>query len=152
MSCIFANIRKSFEVHYQSLLRIVLREKFKCTAWWAHGRSEGAPGAPVGAGPSSSEGPSSNSDHVSLASYFQTLERVYSQMFRFIIVRNFKAWMFMIAIITNSKRLRDPRLKGGPFSQPRGWGLGRQWIPLAYPQEGPFAYGGPSLAQIEALG
>ena len=26
----------------------------------------------------------------------------------------------MIAIITNSKRLRDPRLKGGPFSQPRG--------------------------------
>ena len=42
------------------------------------------------------------------------------KMFRFIIVRNFKAWMFMIAIITNSKRLRDPRLKGGPFSQPRG--------------------------------
>ena len=41
--------------------------------------------------------------------------------FSFIIVRKFKAWMFMIALIPiSARKARDPRLKGGSLSQPRG--------------------------------
>ena len=59
----------------------------------------------------------------------------------------------MIALIPiSARKARDPRLKGGSLSQPRGVRPWEVLDPPAYPQEGPFAYGGPYLARIEALG